>query len=77
MIYWYIFSTIPNSNPLDPASYSYPYYVKPSCPGSVKLCAIRAYDDGFGQPVITDEIVCEIIVALQYGLDQTNVVLRF
>lgn len=74
--YWYTFIAIGGADPLDPNNYGSPTSIKPSCPGSIKICAIFACDDGFGRPIITQIIIIDIVRALQFGTDQTTVALR-
>lgn len=74
--YWFIFTTVSGADPLDPLNYCCPTNTKPLCPGTCRVCAIFACDDGFGYPVITQELIDEMVRALQWCLDQTLVVLR-
>ena len=49
----------------------------PNCPGSGKICCILACDDGSGKPLITTDLQSEMIMALNSGLNQPEVLLRF
>lgn len=69
------FSLNVNGNPTQPGDYS--PVASPSCPtGTNKICAIQADPDGSGQPVITDSLKDEMIVALHSRTSSTNVQLR-
>lgn len=76
MANWYTFTTASGADPLDPTNYSNPQPNKPACPGSARVCAILANDNGFGFPVITSGIQSDMTLALQTGTDQTTVALR-
>ena len=45
----------------------------PSCSGSEEVCAIRAMDNGFEQPIITSELATEINAAVANELPSANV----
>lgn len=72
---WYSFTITSGADPLDPNNYS-SISPKPSCPGTSKICAIFATDDGFGRPVISQAIEDEMVQNLQLGQDGTLVLLR-
>ena len=63
-------------NPNDPCAYIFIGSNPPSCPGTGKICAIYACDDGFGCPIITTALQTEMITALSTGADQLHVLLR-
>lgn len=73
---WYSFTTTSGADTSDPNNYSNPQDQQPDCPGSSKLCAIKADDNGFGFPVITSGIQTAIANALNSGSDQTVAILR-
>jgi len=74
---WYTFTTATGASTSDPNNYSNPQTLKPGCPGSVKLCAILAEDNGFGFPDITSAIQTDIANAVNTGTDQGTAILRF
>lgn len=73
---WYTFTTLPGASTSNPNNYSNPQTNPPSCPGSVKLCAILANDNGFGFPVITSAIQSDIANAVNTGNDNGTAILR-
>ncbi|WGQ11540.1 hypothetical protein QG516_07710 [Pedobacter gandavensis] len=73
---WYTFTTLPGASTSDPNNYSNPQTLQPSCPGSVKLCAILADDNGFGFPDITSAIITDIANAVNSGNDNGRAILR-
>lgn len=75
MCTWYSFTTTAGADPTDPANYSL-LSAKPTCPGTAKICAICAQDDGFGHPVITCGILADMVITIQFGVDQSLVILR-
>lgn len=77
MAQWYTFTNASGATTDNPNNYSNPQDSKPGCPGSVRLCAILADDDGFGFPVITSQIQADISNALQGGSDVGTAALRF
>lgn len=74
---WYHFTTQSGANPSDPNNYSNPQDLRPSCPGSSKLCAILADDNGFGFPLITSQLLTDIANAINTGNENGTVTLRF
>lgn len=63
-------------DPDNPAHYSDVGSTPPSCPGSCKVCAIYAEDDGLGNPVIDAQLQAQITAALKTCVDQPRVLLR-
>lgn len=76
MAQWYKFTSASGADPLNPSNYSNPQPNKQTCPGSSKICAILANDNGFGFPVITSAIQSDMVLALHHGVDQTTVALE-
>lgn len=74
---WYTFTTQTGADTSNPNNYANPQDQQPNCPGSSKLCAILANDDGFGFPVITSQIQTAISNAVQSGNESSTVLLRF
>lgn len=73
---WYTFTTTSGASTSNPNNYSNPQPTQPNCPGSVKLCAILANDNGFGFPVITSAIQSDISNAVNTGNDNGTAILR-
>jgi len=69
---WFSFT---GTNPNNPAHYTL-VTSQPLCPGTEKLCAIQALNDGSNNPVISDPLQDEITQALQDGVPSTNVKLK-
>ncbi|NJI72311.1 hypothetical protein HCX49_03755 [Sphingobacterium kitahiroshimense] len=69
---WYLFT---GSNPTDPAHYTR-VASQPNCIGSCVICAIRASDDGNGNPVISVSLLQEMILALSNKTNSANVMLK-
>lgn len=72
---WYL--RLSGGNPNNPEHYLYVGSGPPNCPGSGKICCILACDDGSGKPLITTDLQSEMIMALNSGLNQPEVLLRF
>jgi len=71
---WYIRSAC--ADPTVPCNYTMVGSFQPTCPGTGKICAIKAEDDGFGCPVITPCIFDQMVIALSTDVDQPCVLLR-
>lgn len=71
---WYLRTFGANAN--DPGSYTSVGTTPPECPGTGKICAIYADDDGFGDPDITPALLAQMNTALSSGVDQPRVILR-
>ncbi|WP_400261166.1 hypothetical protein ACFX5U_14545 [Sphingobacterium sp. SG20118] len=69
---WYLFT---GSDPTNPAHYTL-VVSKPNCTGSKQICAIRATNDGSNNPVITNSLQNEMILALQNCISSANVLLK-
>ncbi|MCS3552351.1 MULTISPECIES: hypothetical protein [unclassified Sphingobacterium] len=50
--------------------------VAPNCPGNDQICSIQAMNDGSNNPVITNALQNEMILALQNATPSTNVKLK-
>ncbi|WP_342331910.1 hypothetical protein [Pedobacter sp. FW305-3-2-15-E-R2A2] len=74
MFNWYLRHLC--ADPNDPESYTSTGSSKPSCPGSTRICAIFAEDDGTGRPIITPTLQSQMVTALSTGVDQPLVLLR-
>ncbi|WP_342331909.1 hypothetical protein [Pedobacter sp. FW305-3-2-15-E-R2A2] len=74
MANWYV--RITGADPTLPASYTLVGINPPSCPGTGKICSIKADDDGTGLPIITPALQSEIAAALSTNVDQPNALLR-
>jgi len=74
MCQWYLRSY--GQDPTNPNSYTLVGTNPPSCPGSGKVCAICAEDNGTGRPIITSYITSQMVNALSSGVDQPWVLLR-
>jgi len=72
---WYVLRVAPPGNTANPADYLR-VHRKPVCPGSRRLCAIQAQDDGFNHPVITYTLLAEMATALHQSRETANVCLR-
>lgn len=72
---WFVFRITAGGNVCNPADYML-VLSPPSCPGNNKLCAISCPDDGFGNPYISTELLCEMAQAINSGTESTNVRLR-
>lgn len=77
MAFWYTFTTQPGADVANPNNYSNPQSNQPPCPGSLKLCAILANDNGFGFPAMTTQIITDIANAVNSGNDTATAILRF
>lgn len=73
MLSWYILSL-----GTDPTSkYNYEkVYAAPTCCGSSAICAIRASDDGYNHPQISEQLKLEMISALWTNTETLNVKLH-
>jgi len=71
---WYLKSF--GSDPNSPASYSSVGSTPPSCPGTTKICAIFADDNGLGDPIIDSNLQSQMTTALNTSADQPRVLLR-
>lgn len=77
MAKWYVRTS--GANPTVSGSYpTPPSPTPPSCPGSGKICAINAeaQDGQNGPPIIEEALLAEMVIALNSGADQPNVLLR-
>lgn len=63
-------------NPCDPLSYSLIGATSPFCSGAVKICSIRAHDDGWGRPIINTPLLQEMLIAQNNNSNTVNVHLR-
>ncbi|WP_400261165.1 hypothetical protein ACFX5U_14540 [Sphingobacterium sp. SG20118] len=63
------------SDPTLPSNYTF-RATKPNCPGTEQICSIQAMNDGAGNPVITNALQNEMILALHNGSPSTNVELK-
>ncbi|GGH14624.1 hypothetical protein FAZ19_07315 [Sphingobacterium alkalisoli] len=69
------FSLNPSGNPTQPNNYTL-QSSQPSCSGEDQICALQANNNGSGQPVITDALKNEMIVALHSRTPSANVSLK-
>ncbi|MBE8719954.1 hypothetical protein [Sphingobacterium pedocola] len=67
---WFQFT---GSNPTEPADYT--LNPSPSCGGTDQICAVQA-DNAGGQPVLTEALKNEMIIALNNRNPSTNVQLK-
>lgn len=72
---WYL--RLSGGNPDNPEHYIKIVPGPPNCPGSGKICSVLACDNGEGRPQFTMDLLFEMITALNSGVDQTHVLLRF
>jgi hypothetical protein len=75
---WYLYNPIDTfpHNPVDANNYDLIGNTPPSCPSpNSKLCAIQAADNS-GNPIITQALTSEMLLALSNSFESTNVLLR-
>lgn len=65
------FQLSPGGNPTEPTDYA--PAGTPACTGSGKICAVNANPDASGDPLLTDALKNEMILALHTGSAQPNV----
>lgn len=75
---WYLYNPIDSfpHNPVDPNNYDLIGSLPPSCPSpNNRLCAIQA-NDNLGNPIITQALASDMLVAIANSFETTNVLLR-
>lgn len=71
---WYKFT---GSNPTLASNYTLVEEEPQDCAGTPQyVCAIQAMDDGFNNPVISEALKDEIIIALNDAIPSANVLLK-
>ena len=76
MANWYTFTIVNGADPCNPVNYNHAQSNRPLCQGYRRYCAILSDDDNFGHPIITQAILEDMARAMQFGSNQSNVILR-
>lgn len=71
---WYVFRKNPPGNVSNPTDYLL-INQRPTCNGSEILCGIKAMDNGFGFPILTNSLIGDIATALNNRTNASNVIL--